>query len=79
MLSLCSSQVVDTVGHETQTNVQVEQTQVVVPFADQFYYLYAALVSHMRDEPNDYKVIVFFPTARQTQVCGEAARQCVYV
>lgn len=32
-------QVVDTVGEDTHTNVQVVQQQQVVPFADQFFYL----------------------------------------
>lgn len=63
---------VDTVGADTQTNVQVDQFHAVVPFEQQFSYLFGALRAHMQQEPNDYKVIAFFPTARQTQVFAEA-------
>ncbi|KAJ9524643.1 hypothetical protein QJQ45_024275, partial [Haematococcus lacustris] len=63
---------VDTVGEETSTNVQVEQQEAVVPFEEQFAYLYASLVRHTKEDPEDYKVIVFFPTARQTQIYAEA-------
>ncbi|KAF5830772.1 P-loop containing nucleoside triphosphate hydrolase protein [Dunaliella salina] len=63
---------VDTVGADTQTNVQVDQFHAVVPFEQQFSYLFSALREHMQQEPNNYKVIAFFPTARQTQVFAEA-------
>ncbi|KAJ9506529.1 hypothetical protein QJQ45_005026 [Haematococcus lacustris] len=63
---------VDTVGEETSTNVQVEQQEAVVPFEEQFAYLYASLLRHTKEDPEDYKVIVFFPTARQTQIYAEA-------
>ncbi|KAL6761806.1 P-loop containing nucleoside triphosphate hydrolase protein [Haematococcus lacustris] len=63
---------VDTVGEETSTNVQVEQQEAVVPFEEQFAYLYASLLRHTKEDPKDYKVIVFFPTARQTQIYAEA-------
>ncbi|GFH33584.1 DEAD box RNA helicase CiRH26, partial [Haematococcus lacustris] len=52
--------------------LNVEQQEAVVPFEEQFAYLYASLLRHTKEDPEDYKVIVFFPTARQTQIYAEA-------
>eukprot|EP00983_Pelagomonas_calceolata_P119992 1160658-Pelagomonas_calceolata.AAC.5 len=54
---------VDTVGADTQTNVQVDQFHAVVPFEQQFSYLFGALRAHMQQEPNDYKVSVRCPSS----------------
>ncbi|GAX73920.1 hypothetical protein CEUSTIGMA_g1370.t1 [Chlamydomonas eustigma] len=61
---------VDTVGEETGTNVQVQQMSCVVPPKDLMTYLCAVIKTHMSQD-RDFKVIVFFPTARQTQLYSE--------
>ena len=45
-------------GTDTQTNVQVDQYQAVVPFDQQFTTLFGALRVHMHENPSDFKVSV---------------------
>lgn len=56
---------VDTVGEEqTQTNAKVDQQLAVVPFENHLAVLEMLLRQHIADRPKDFKVIVFFSTAR---------------
>eukprot|EP00798_Chlamydomonas_sp_ICE-L_P017563 gene17563-23886_t len=63
-------EMVDCVGKETGTNVQVTQFQAVVPHNRIITTLYCAMKDHIKEVP-DAKIIVFFPTARGTQVMSE--------
>ena len=62
------ARMVDTVGEDSQTNVQVEQSATVTPMAAQPAELLALLRQLMQGE---YKVVVFFVTARLTQLYAE--------
>lgn len=61
---------IDTVGEETSTNLQVKQESLVVNLEDQLPTIYGLLKQHMEEEEN-YKVLVFATTARQTQLMAE--------
>lgn len=64
------SQLVDTVGHEeTQTNAQVEQSSTVSATAAQPAEL-LALIRQLTGSAG-YKIVVFFTTARLTQLYSE--------
>ncbi len=57
---------IDTVGEEVeQTHAHVPQHVMVVPLDDQMRAIVAILEEQKRINP-DYKMILFFPTARQT-------------
>ena len=60
-------QIVDTVGEDEQTNKHVPQSCQVCAHEAIPAHLYAAIDAEARSDP-DYKIIVFFPTARMTQV-----------
>ncbi|SPQ97983.1 ATP-dependent RNA helicase [Plasmodiophora brassicae] len=63
---------IDTVGDEdTHTNLQVEQFSAVVPFDAQLAVLENVLRVHMKECPQDFKIIVFFPTARVVGFCAQ--------
>lgn len=66
---------VDCVGAEVQTNVQVIQHQLVVPFEAHAALLLALLQQHVASDP-EYKVLAFFPTARMTQMYCELVQRC---
>ncbi|KAF0694407.1 Aste57867_14704 [Aphanomyces stellatus] len=55
---------IDTVGKEDQTNTHVNQSVITVPFEDHITTLDKLLHAHIRDSPDGYKIIAFFPTAR---------------
>lgn len=61
--------VVDCVGEEENTHTHVAQSVLVTPVEGQMTALGALLVQCMKVP--DYKIIVFFTTARQTQFCSE--------
>lgn len=61
--------VVDCVGEEKNTHEHVTQSVLVTPMEAQIAALGAVLQQCMTVQ--DYKVIVFFTTARQTQFCSE--------
>mmetsp|Transcript_18252 Transcript_18252/g.58785 ORF Transcript_18252/g.58785 Transcript_18252/m.58785 type:complete len:617 (+) Transcript_18252:405-2255(+) len=63
------TKLVDTVGEETNTNAQVEQASTVTSLGGQAPELFA-LVQEATAEPG-YKVVVFFTTARLTQLYSE--------
>lgn len=62
---------VDCVGEEEATNVHVSQAVTVVPVAHQLPVLLHALQAARRESPTTFKVIVFFTTARLTQLSAE--------
>ncbi|XXQ38371.1 ATP-dependent RNA helicase [Plasmodiophora brassicae] len=63
---------IDTVGEEdTDTNPQVDQECAVVPFDKQLVVLESVLRAHMKECTRDFKVIVFFPTARVVGFCAK--------
>ncbi|OQS01659.1 DEAD/DEAH box RNA helicase [Achlya hypogyna] len=55
---------IDTVGAEEQTNAHVPQRVTVCRLHEHMHALEAALKGHIHANPNAYKIIVFFPTAR---------------
>lgn len=58
---------VDTVGEEqTQTNAQVSQEIAVIPFENHLAALEQILCRHRSEQPDCFKAIVFFSTARVT-------------
>ena len=58
--------VIDTVGDEKeQTHSHVPQKLLAVPIQKQIQALYLLLTEHMKQNPK-FKIMVFFPTARQT-------------
>jgi len=59
--------VVDCVGEEKATHAAVTQRAVVHPLGESLLALYSSIKAHMAAHPNDYKVLAFLPTARQTQ------------
>ena len=59
---------------EAQTHLHVPQTAVVVPFRSHVGVIYDLLSAAITIQ--DYKVLVFFPTARHTQV-GAVCVFCV--
>ncbi|OSX70405.1 hypothetical protein BU14_0766s0001 [Porphyra umbilicalis] len=61
---------VDCVGEAEATNVHVTQAFAVVPIVHQLPALLAALRSARREHPDTFKVIVFFTTARMTQLAA---------
>ena len=65
------AELVDTVGEaDTQTAARVEQTYLVTPMDRAGPALWAAIAAHAAVEP-DFKVMVFFVTARITQFYAE--------
>lgn len=67
---------IDTVGHGEETNVQVKQEYLISPLRDQIPLLYQMVKQHMASEP-DYKIIVFFVTARLTQFMAALFNSCL--
>ena len=64
-------QYIDCVGDDAPaTNLQVKQSLVVAPFHDHLTLLTQAIEAHQAEEPN-HKIMVFFPTARSTQLASE--------
>ena len=64
-------QYIDCVGDDAPaTNLQVEQSMIMAPFNDHLTLLTQAIEAHQAVEPN-HKVMVFFPTARATQLAAE--------
>lgn len=62
---------IDTVGtEETHTNAQVNQAAAVVPLDNHLPALETILRQHI-SECIDYKIIVFFPTARAVGFCAQ--------
>jgi ATP-dependent RNA helicase MSS116, mitochondrial len=63
---------VDTVGEEdVQTHLHVEQRFYQCPWAEQVYAIQSLLAEQMASRPQDYKIIVFFTTARLTGFMAE--------
>jgi ATP-dependent RNA helicase MSS116, mitochondrial len=63
---------IDTVGEEdVQTHLHVQQRFVECSWADQVYAVQALLAEHVQENPTDYKIIVFFTTARLTGFMAE--------
>ncbi len=50
-------------GEEVHTNIQVEQSHVVLPSLDRYVTSVVEVVKHSMRDP-DHKLVVFFPTAR---------------
>jgi ATP-dependent RNA helicase MSS116 len=68
-------QLIDAIGEsQEQTNRQVEQFFAVADMRSQIGELLYAIERHMRADP-DYKIMVFFITARQTQLMAELFEQ----
>ena len=64
-------QYIDCVGDDAPaTNVLTDQSMVMAPFKDHLTLLTQAIEAHQAEEPN-HKVMVFFPTARATQLAAE--------
>lgn len=61
---------IDCVGEEVDTHRHVQQSYSVHPFNEQYAELLLVLEKSKQDNP-DYKIIVFFATARQTQIAAE--------
>lgn len=62
-------ELIDCVGSQESTHEHVAQSVVVQPVSDVLPTLCSLLANCM--QVADYKIIVFFPTARQTQLCAE--------
>jgi len=63
----------DCVGEEDpDTHARVEQTYATVALKDLMATVHAVLRSEIASDPVRHKVILFFPTARQTQFAAEA-------
>ena len=58
---------------DAATNVQVEQSQCVVPLDGQFAALLGLLRAHISKSGGEHKVIAFFTTARLTQFMAALA------
>lgn len=58
-----------------ETNPLLEQSAAVVPLDDWMYTLHSLLTQEANAKPDDHKVIVFLPTARETQFVAEALQQ----
>ncbi|CAK4666260.1 hypothetical protein LEN26_015103 [Aphanomyces euteiches] len=69
---------IDTVGHEEQTNAQVDQSVITCPFEDHITALDKLLAAHITSSPDGYKVIVFFPTARAAGFMAQLFTQAKY-
>jgi ATP-dependent RNA helicase MSS116 len=68
-------QLIDAIGEsQEQTNRQVDQFFAVADMRAQIGELFHAIEHHMRSDP-DYKIMVFFITARQTQLMAELFEQ----
>jgi ATP-dependent RNA helicase MSS116 len=59
--------VVDCVGEEKATHAAVTQRAVVHPLGESLLALYSSIKAHMASHPEEYKILAFLPTARQTQ------------
>jgi ATP-dependent RNA helicase MSS116 len=70
---------IDTVDDEdVDTSHLVEQSYVVCPLKDHIKALEAVLQQHMLEErPDDYKIIIFFPTARMTGFMAELFKEAM--
>eukprot|EP00977_Amphora_coffeiformis_P007817 scaffold1717_cov169-Amphora_coffeaeformis.AAC.12 len=55
----------------SHTNAQVQQSHVIVPFADRFVPSVVELVQHAMKQDENAKVVVFFPTARMVAFFSE--------
>ncbi|KAJ3308003.1 hypothetical protein HDU76_004191 [Blyttiomyces sp. JEL0837] len=70
---------VDTVGHDTpQTNEQVEQRSAIIPFQSHLLALDYVIRDHMNEFPTDYKIIIFFTTARVAGFCAQVFEKLGY-
>jgi len=61
---------------EANSNAQIQQFHVTIDMIHQPFFLYTQLKEWVRERPQEYKIMVFFPTARVTslwaQVCNAA-------
>lgn len=55
----------------SHTNEQVEQSHVIVPFADRFVSSVVELVQMAKMDDPEAKIVVFFPTARMVSFFAE--------
>ena len=56
---------VDCVGRGGETNIQVEQSHIVLKSVDDYVTSIMHIIHHfVKKEKNQYKIVVFFPTAR---------------
>ena len=62
---------IDCVGEDQSTHRHVPQHVTTHPVGTQFAELHAVLEEAVRADPDDYKVLVFFVTARLTQLFAE--------
>ena len=64
-------QYIDCVGDDAPaTNLQVKQSMIIAPFHDHLTLMTQVIEEHQMEEPN-HKIMVFFPTARSTQLAAE--------
>lgn len=69
-------QYIDCVGDDAPaTNLQVKQSLIVASFHDHLTLMTQAIEEHQAEEPN-HKIMVFFPTARSTQLASEMFEAC---
>lgn len=67
---------VDTVGESQEaTNTQVMQQVILAPFPDHLAALHVVLQKHKEERPDDFKIIVFFPTAMSTKYSAQLLNQ----
>lgn len=72
-----SHSVIDCVGADTATHAKVSQKVVVAPMAQTVAALKVVIDELMAASPDAYKIMVFFPTARQCQIHAELWRAMV--
>lgn len=71
-----SFEVIDCVPKdEVVTAISVKQSAVIVPAANLTLSLYNIIMNEMQDRLHDYKIIVFFPTARLTAFMSSLFRE----
>ena len=59
---------IDCVGHEeTDTHARIEQAFLVHKLEESMHAFYWSVLQETRRRPDDFKIIAFLPTARQTQ------------
>ncbi|KAK3276178.1 hypothetical protein CYMTET_15734 [Cymbomonas tetramitiformis] len=64
---------INCVGEEdTDTHARIDQAYAIVDMSQHTLGLYSIIKKEMSENPTDYKVICFLPTARQTQFFAEA-------
>eukprot|EP01063_Lacrimia_lanifica_P030860 TRINITY_DN4987_c3_g1_i1.p2 TRINITY_DN4987_c3_g1~~TRINITY_DN4987_c3_g1_i1.p2 ORF type:complete len:627 (+),score=279.07 TRINITY_DN4987_c3_g1_i1:161-1882(+) len=62
---------VDCVGKEKDTHQHVDQSVIVHPLKNQFAELAKCIMDGINDDPQGYKILAFFTTARMTQMAAE--------